>query len=275
MFDEPHLIPADELAELAALYCLGDFSAQDRKSYEEHLSSCAICRAEVEKYSLIVSDLALAEAQQPSSQQRVDFLKRIQQEKATGRLWERLRDVLITPQLFARPAAEKNRAQIDAAMNQLAKASAIGEQELLDALVRVSLDLCHAGTAGFSMLYEDEQIFRWDALAGALTAAKGGTTPRAWSPCGTTLDLGAPQLFTNPSRCFEYFSDAPRQICEGLVVPVYVGEKPLGTLWIASHDDRKFDQADLQVLQTFADFCGAAVAILREGNSNQNSRAAR
>ncbi|MGA7216932.1 MAG: GAF domain-containing protein [Candidatus Sulfotelmatobacter sp.] len=275
MFDEPHPAPVDEIAERAALYCLGDFSAEDSKSYEVHLSACAVCRTEVEKYSAIVADLALAEAHQPSSKQRVDFLKRIRQEKAKGRLWERLRDVLITPQLSVRPAHEKNRAQIDAALNRLAMASALGEQDLLDALVGVALDLCHAGTAGFSMLYEDEQIFRWDALAGALTSAKGGTTPRDWSPCGTTLDLGTPQLFTNPSRCFEYFSDAPREICEGLVVPVYIGEKPLGTLWIASHDDRKFDQTDLQVLQTFADYCGAAVAILREGNANPNSQVAR
>ena len=122
------------------------------------------------------------------------------------------------------------------------------------------------------MLYEDEQVFRWDALAGKLAGAKGGTTPRTWSPCGTTLDLGKPQLFSNPSRCFEYFKGSTHQIFEGLVVPVYVGQKPLGTLWVASHDDRKFDNEDLKVLQSFAGFCGTAVETMREREADSGSR---
>jgi GAF domain-containing protein len=273
MFDKPHLVSTDETAEQAALYCLGDFPPEASRRYEEHLSSCAPCRAEVEQWSAVIAELALADSGDVPSKARTDFLTRVREEKAKGRHWARLSSVIITPQLSARPTREKNRSQVSAALDQLAIRLSGIEQELLDAVVRAALELCDAGTAGFSVLYDEEQVFRWDALAGALAGAKGGTTPRAWSPCGTTLDLGTPQLFSNPSRCFEYFADAPQQIFEGLVVPVYVGKKPLGTLWVASHDDRKFDKEDLQVLQTFADFCGTAVGIMRERHAKQDSDA--
>lgn len=273
MVDRPHPVSTDETAEQAALYCLGDFPPEDRKSYEEHLSCCAACRAEVEACSAVIAELALADSGGLPSKVRSDFLTRIHNEKASGRHWAKLISVIITPQLSARPTLKKNRDQLSAALDTLAERLAGSEQQLLDELVRVSLELCNAGTAGFSVLYEDEQVFRWDALAGALAGARGGTTPRAWSPCGTTLDFGTPQLFSNPSRCFEYFNNSSHQICEGLVVPVYVGEKPLGTLWVASHDDRKFDKEDLQVLQSFADFCSTGISIIRERRAKQRSEA--
>lgn len=273
MFDRPHPVSTDETAEQAALYCLGDFSPDDRESYEEHLSTCAACRSEVEGCSAAITELALADSVDLPSKARRDFLTRIHTEKADGRHWAKLISVIITPQLSARPTRKKNRDQLGAALDKLAGRLSGSEQELLDALVRAALELCDAGTAGFSVLYEDEQVFRWDALAGALAGAKGGTTPRTWSPCGTTLDFGTPQLFSNPGRCFEYFNNSPHQIFEGLVVPVYVKTKPLGTLWIASHDDRKFDKEDLQVLQIFADFCGTGIAIMRERQANQGSDA--
>jgi hypothetical protein len=272
-FDRPHLVSTDETAEQAALYCLGEFSPQERRSYEEHLSSCSACRAEVEGYSAVIAELALVDSDHLPSKARNNFLNRVHSEKAGGRHWAKLISVIITPQLSARPTRKKDRDRVGAALDKLAGRLSGSEQELLDALVRAALELCDAGTAGFSVLYEDEQVFRWDALAGQLAGAKGGTTPRTWSPCGTTLDFGTPQLFSNPSRCFEYFTNSPHQIFEGLVVPVYVGKKPLGTLWVASHDDRKFDKEDLQALQSFADFCGTAVGIMRERQTKQASEA--
>jgi len=271
MFDKSHLVATDETAEHATLYCLGDFSPEDRKNYEEHLSSCAVCRSEVEKYAAVIADLAIAGGGDLPSKARAAFLTRIHNERANREQWAKISSVLITAELSARPTRKKNREQVTAALDQMANRPSGIEQELLDALVRAALDLCDAGTAGFSVLYEDEKVFRWDAIAGDLAAAKGGTTPSNWSPCGTTLDLGSPQLFSLPSRCFEYFSNSPHQIVEGLVVPVYVGDKPLGTLWVASHDDRKFDKEDVQVLQRLASLCGTAVGTMRERQANQNS----
>lgn len=265
MFGQLHNVSTDEIAEQAALYCLGDLSPEDRKGYEEHLSSCVVCRAEVEQCAAVIAELSVADSRLlPSTKAREDFLTRVRREKADGRHWERLSSVIITHQLSIRPSRTKNRRQLKDAVEMLAERHSGSEQELLEGVVGTALELCEAGTAGFSVLYEHEQLFRWDALAGALSGAKGGTTPRTWSPCGTTLDLGAPQLFSKPSRCFEYFTNSPHPICEGLVVPVYVGEKPLGTLWIAAHDDHKFDKEDVAVLESFAEFCGSAIGIMRE-----------
>ena len=273
MTDEAHVVSTEGIAEYAALYCLGDFSPEDRLSYEKHLSYCAVCRSEVEKCSVVIADLALAGSGDPSAKARTAFLNRLHNEKSTRAQWAKISSVLITSELSARPARKKNREQVTAALEKLATQLSRIEQELLDALVRAALELCDAGTAGFSVLYEHEKVFRWDAIAGDLAAAKGGTTPSKWSPCGTTLDMGAPQLFSLPSRCFEYFSNSPHQIVEGLVVPVYVGDKPLGTLWVASHDDRKFDKEDLHVLQELASLCGTTVGSMRERQANQSSEA--
>jgi GAF domain-containing protein len=275
MFDTSHLVATDETAEHAALYCLGDFSPEDRKNYEEHLSSCAVCRSEVEKYAALIADLAIAGAGGRPSEARAAFLTRVHNEKANREQWAKISSVLITAQLPARPTRKKNREQVTAALDQLTTQLSWVEQELLNAVVHAALELCDAGTAGFSVLYEEEKVFRWDAIAGDLAGAKGGTTPSNWSPCGTTLNLGAPQLFSLPSRCFEYFSSSPRQIVEGLVVPVYVGDKPLGTLWVASHDDRKFDKEDVQVLQRLCSLCSTAFGAMRKRQANQNSEAGR
>jgi len=275
MFDKPHRVSTNETAEHATLYCLGDFSPEDRKNYEEHLSSCAVCRSEVEKYAAVVADLAMAGARDLPSKARAAFLIRVHNERANREQWAKISSVLITAQLSARPTRKKNREQVSVALDKLATRLSEIERELLDAVVRAALELCDAGTAGFSVLYEEEKVFRWDAIAGDLAGAKGGTTPSNWSPCGTTLNLGTPQLFSLPSRCFEYFSSSPHQIVEGLVVPVYVGDKPLGTLWVASHDDRKFDKEDVQALQRLANLCGTAVGTMRERQANQNSEASK
>jgi GAF domain-containing protein len=273
MFDKFHLVATDETAEHAALYCLGDFSPEDRKNYEEHLSSCAVCRSDVEEYTAVIADLAIAGSGDLPSKARAAFLTRVHHEKANRGQWAKISSVLITAQLSARPTRKKNHEQVSTALDKLATRVSWVEQELLDTLVRAALELCDAGTAGFSVLYEEEKVFRWDAIAGDLAAAKGGTTPSKWSPCGTTLDLGAPQLFSLPSRCFEYFANSPHQIVEGLVVPVYAGDRPLGTLWVASHDERKFDKEDVQVLERLASLCGTAVGTMREQQREPHSEA--
>ena len=134
-------------------------------------------------------------------------------------------------------------------------------------LVRSTLDLSGTGTAGLSLLQQTEdggEVFRWEALSGVMEHAVGGAIPRDWSPCGTTVDRRTPQLFSRPSRCFEYFNDVTPAIVEGLVVPIYVERVPLGTLWIASHDEhRKFSADDLEVLSRLANFYSAAVRIMR------------
>ena len=119
---------------------------------------------------------------------------------------------------------------------------ATAPDELVDTLLRASLELCSAGTAGLSLMEtssEGEQIFRWTNLAGALDRHVGRTTPRNFSPCGTTLDANAPQLFAYPGRRFPYFNGLEFPIVEALVIPVDLGGEILGTIWVVSHDEKR------------------------------------
>jgi len=138
-------------------------------------------------------------------------------------------------------------------------------ESILQTLCDVALDICDAQSAGMSILelHEDEAVFRWRGLSGIYAPHLGGMTPREFSPCGTTMDRGVPQLFSRLERHFSYFTAVKPAAVEALLVPFYVGEKPAGTMWVVSHDDRRqFDQEDARVLTTLASFAGAAYSLL-------------
>jgi anti-sigma factor RsiW len=54
-----------ETTEMAALYALGALSQHEARIFEDHLSTCRQCRAEVESFDATVSVLALADEQEP------------------------------------------------------------------------------------------------------------------------------------------------------------------------------------------------------------------
>ena len=96
----------------------------------------------------------------------------------------------------------------------------------------------------------------------------GGRTPRNFSPCGTTLDRGAPQLFSCPDRYFTYFEGVDTPIVEGLVIPFAVSGRALGTIWVVSHDEhRRFDAEDGRIMTALADFTAAALQTLSSGEA--------
>jgi hypothetical protein len=181
---------------------------------------------------------------------------------------ELLNSVVITPELWRRPAHETDPERLNTGLRRLTAHLQGSELGLLNALVRAGLKLCDAHTAGFSTLCKNqkgEEFFRWDALAGALENAVGGTTPRDWSPCGLALNRQSPQLVSYPGRCFESLRDAQPPIVEGLVLPVFLESgQPLGTVWIVSHDKlRKFDCEDVRVMNSLAHFTAAAIRLAR------------
>lgn len=183
-----------------------------------------------------------------------------------------LEEVLITPELWRRRAHQVDAAALDGVRRQIAACLTGDEHSLLQALVNAALKLCNAHSSGFSTCAKDEHgadIFRWEAIAGALAPAVGGSTPRNWSPCGVTLDRQSAQLFYYQHRYFTYFSQAKPLIVEGLVLPVYLDKNnPLGTLWIASHDEqRKFDGSDVQIMNSLSHFCAAAINLMRNRKS--------
>ncbi len=176
-----------------------------------------------------------------------------------------LGEVLITDQLATRPEPPRDFAAENAAFVELARQMASDPSRLLKCLAELATTLCHAGSAGVSLLEPGtpgHRLFRWVALSGEYAGYVGGTTPEAFSPCGETLTRKAAQLYAAPARHFTYLGSATPPIVEGLVIPLRGDAGKLGTIWIVSHDETQFTNRDVVVMTALADFTTAALALL-------------
>lgn len=149
-----------------------------------------------------------------------------------------LEHILITEHLATRPSRTPDYEAETQAIHTLTQALAMGSSGLLQSLVETAVLLCHAGTAGISILEETgaTRVFRWCNMAGELAGQAGQSTPGEFSPCGVTLALDTPQLFDRPYRHFTYFQASPAPIEEGLVIPLRTPGQPPATIWIVGHD---------------------------------------
>jgi two-component sensor histidine kinase len=181
-------------------------------------------------------------------------------------------DVLVTAELYARPARS---AALDAeleAHRELSSLMTLDPQLAIERFLDLALELCPAaGSAGLSELgsgEDGEPIFKWTAISGALAPFVGGTTPRDFSPCGLCLDHHHSILVDRPGRLFTYFNEARPEILEGLVVPLYdTGKRPLGTLWVASHEAGKtFDATDARIMEHLAVQLVLAIKLRRKAH---------
>lgn len=182
-----------------------------------------------------------------------------------------IRDLLITDQLATRSRRQPDHAAEARAMHELS--ALLGElpEALQRRFVDFAVDLCRAGSAGISLLDVGESgqaIFRWTALAGAFAPHVGGHTPRDFSPCGICLDRGETILLSRPARRFHYLSEVDPPVVEALIVPLYAkGRRPLGTIWILSHDcQARFDGEDARAMEALGAFLAIALeksALLR------------
>jgi signal transduction histidine kinase len=210
---------------------------------------------------------------QRNSGRRAARLSRLSERRVEAAASEpaRLEDILITDKLKSRRRRKANSHYENIAVYALARVMATAPNELVDTLLRMALELCSAGTAGLSLLEttpQGEQVFRWTKLAGTLSKHVGGSTPRDFSPCGTTLDRNAPQLFAYPSQRFQYLNKVDIPIVEALVIPIYIEEERPGTIWIVSHDGEvKFDSEDVRIMTGLAEFTSCALRLTdaREG----------
>jgi two-component sensor histidine kinase len=178
-------------------------------------------------------------------------------------------NLLITDQLLTRPAHRPDlQAEIDA-FRELSMVLAFEPGRGIQRFVEIALELCKAGSAGFSELHLDgtEPLFRWAALAGKFAPHIGGTMLRDASPCGLCLDHGTTILMCRPARFFEFSAPVANTITEALIVPVYdMGRVPLGTIWVMSHDERQFDATDARILEGLAIQLFLAIKARKEGD---------
>ena len=176
-----------------------------------------------------------------------------------------LEEIDITAQLAQRPTRPPDYAAENRALVHLAHEMATHPVHILQRLVETALALCRADTAGLSLLetQNGEAVFRWEALAGVFADRLNNTMPRDASPCGTTIDRNAPQLMYMAERLFPALTAVP-PVVEALLLPFEVEGKPIGTVWVVAHDERrKFDREDARLVETLAQFAAAAWQVWR------------
>jgi two-component sensor histidine kinase len=140
--------------------------------------------------------------------------------------------------------------------------------------------LCHAGSAGLSLLRPDsagQPMVRWAAISGALASYEGTETPRDASPCGLCLETGSTIRVSRPQRTFTDLRDTQPEIVEDLIVPLYdKASKPLGTLWVAHHNRRSsFSADDARIAEQLAAHLVLALKLSEQAREREYALASR
>lgn len=130
---------------------------------------------------------------------------------------------------------------------------------MLTALSEQVLQVCGAESAGVSLLREDVDEFCWPAIAGEWAALEVGAMPRMGSPCGVVIEANRSLLFHDVAQQFPIVAGTSPHPAELLLAPFRVDGKTIGTVWAVMHSEAKrFDEGDRDLLESLADFAGAA-----------------
>lgn len=174
-----------------------------------------------------------------------------------------LEAIIATPELSRRTPRDRDLVAEHNAVTELMEdmasvAGGTASDRVLKRLVDTTCALCNADAAGMSMLEVDgdREFFRWQAIAGRWAHFTGGTLDFNRSVCGLVVQRNAPVLAVQPQR---HFGQPPGHdpIAEMLVIPFHFEDRPVGTLWVVSLDERggrRFDAEDLRLLTSLARF---------------------
>lgn len=176
-----------------------------------------------------------------------------------------LRDLLADPSFPLRKQRRHDcRAPLEA-LRRVAKVFAEGSNAVFQELVRLAVEYCGADSAGISLEEPDERgapTFRWVAIAGSFSRYINGRTPRFYSPCGTCLNAGRPQLYRVTKPYYDFLGVEADPITDGMLIP-WVTDQFRGTIWAISHSScEAFDAQDYEMLNSLAEF--AAIALHRQ-----------
>lgn len=157
------------------------------------------------------------------------------------------------------------------ALRRLARLFAESPETVLQELVDTAVNVCGADSAGISLEEPQNGTFRWVAVAGSFAKYLNGRTERGYSPCGTCLDSGKPQLYRVTQPFYDHLGVTARPIVDGMLIP-WTNEFVSGTLWAVSHSSAEaFCLEDYQLLSSLADFVSIVMRhqqqqrLLREG----------
>ena len=170
-------------------------------------------------------------------------------------------DVLITSELSTRPSRSPDYEAQSEAMLELGDELRDDPANVLHKVAELAMKLCHADSAGISILEsEDEcEIFRWHAIAGGFAPNLYGSLPRDASPCGTVVARNRIMLFNEPDRFYAELRGVSPRVYESLLAPWPAHGQPEGTLWVVAHTpERRFDAEDARIVQILARFASGA-----------------
>jgi PAS domain S-box-containing protein len=186
-------------------------------------------------------------------------------------------DVLITTELANRPRRTPDHEIESQALGLLAQEMAGNPRNVLQKCAELVMDLCHADSAGISVLEPGgtDDMLRWQAAAGAFAPNLNGTMPREASPCGTVMERNRVLLFNEAERFFPALQGVEPRIYENLLAPWHVEGKAVGTLWAIKHTaEGRFDAEDARILQSLARFAAAAFQMVSALNEAIAERSA-
>jgi hypothetical protein len=152
-------------------------------------------------------------------------------------------------------------------IRRLANIFAQRPEKILQELVEVSVGMCGADSAGVTIeetLGNGETQFRWIATAGKYADFLDAVLPRFYSPCGTCLDRGQPQLFRVPKPYLDLIGVEAPPVTDGILIPWEV-DGTRSTIWLLAHGPyQRFDREDYRMLQSLSDFAAIAVRHQRQ-----------
>lgn len=181
-----------------------------------------------------------------------------------------LRDLLADTEFRAREKRrDANRESV--ALRRLSRLFAEEPESVLQELVNTAVEFCGADSSGISLEEPENKTFRWIVVAGSFERYLNGRTPREYSPCGSCLDSGRPQIYQVTKPYYDFLGVTAEPITDGLLIP-WSNEFMRGTLWAVSHSSQEaFSPGDYELLSSLADFASIILRhqrqqeLLREG----------
>jgi len=192
-----------------------------------------------------------------------------------------LADVLLTDELSRRPRRPSD--DVDSTARLTAVVGEVGNSApaVLQRTAAEALLLCHAHSAGVTLLeggrQAEHQTLRRQAVVGPWANYTGSTVPRSFSPEGVALDQGATQLFHAPERYYLQLREARPSAREILLVPFDRSScRQPGVVWVVLHDtSRQFDLDDARRLHALTRCASVAFSVAMSVNATARATTAR
>ncbi|WP_395672557.1 PAS domain S-box protein [Phenylobacterium sp.] len=174
-------------------------------------------------------------------------------------------EVLITAELASRPSRTPDYEAESRGLGVLAQEMATNPRGVLQKCAELVMELCHADSAGISVLEPGGTggMLRWRAAAGGFAQHLNGVMPQEASPCGTVMARNSVLLFHEAERFFPALRGVEPPIYENLLAPWHAEGNAVGTVWAIKHSpEGRFEAEDARVLQSIAGFTAAAFKMI-------------